>query len=148
MLQSSNGLVKNQQFGLDIDYAVPGDYDGDGKTDFAVWRGVTITDGWWYWLRSSDGQISGVKFGLGDTDGDLPAPGDYDGDGKTDPAIFRRAGALNQSQFWILGSSMGLRVVPWGIGLDYPLVAFNTVRGSPNIPFAESSKAGKKQKLK
>jgi len=34
------------------DTPVPGDYDGDGKTDIAVWR---PDSGVWYIQKSSDG---------------------------------------------------------------------------------------------
>ena len=60
------------------------DFDGDGKTDFAITR----TGGdyqVWYILQSRDGFKSfywGSRY-------DTVAPGDYDGDGKTDIAVFR-----------------------------------------------------------
>jgi hypothetical protein len=38
------------QWGLADDIPVPGEYDGDGKTDIAVWRPAS---GVWYILRSS-----------------------------------------------------------------------------------------------
>ena len=54
ILRSSDGVVTATPWGTGTlnDAPVPGDYDGDGKTDIAVWR---PGDGMWYILRSSDG---------------------------------------------------------------------------------------------
>jgi hypothetical protein len=114
--KSSTGILETTSFGLFQDYVTPGDYDGDGKTDLAVWRGRNVVDGNWYWLRSSDGQIGGVKFGGGSPLFNFAVPGDYDGDGKTDPAIAVADGLQTSNfQFWILGSSAGLSVTHWGL---------------------------------
>ena len=72
---------------LSSDQPVAADYDGDGVTDFAVWRPDT---GVWYILKSTDGfsQNNPQIFRWGML-GDIPVPADYDGDGKADYAVFR-----------------------------------------------------------
>jgi hypothetical protein len=66
VLRSSDGQEVVQQFGSQGDIPVPGDYDGDGKTDFAVWR---PSIGEWFVLRSSNGQEVMQQFG---SQGDIP----------------------------------------------------------------------------
>jgi hypothetical protein len=67
------------QFGNATDKPVVGDFDGDGKTDIAVYRtGATATDqSYWYILRSSDHAFMALSYGLGE---DQPVPADFDGD--------------------------------------------------------------------
>jgi hypothetical protein len=42
------------------DVPVPGDYDGDGITDIAVWQPQT---GIWHIIRSSDGMQVNIQWG-------------------------------------------------------------------------------------
>ena len=70
--------------GLPGDIPVPGDYDGDGRTDIAIWRPAT---GVWWIISSSTGVGWVAAMGRGGTD--WPVPGDYDGDGRTNIAIWR-----------------------------------------------------------
>lgn len=73
---------------------VPADYDGDGATDFIVFK-----DGTWYIkLSNASGTQSTVSWGV---PGDVPVPQDYDGDGKADLTVFRPW----TSEWWILKSS-------------------------------------------
>ena len=60
---------------------------GPGKADSAFWRPST---GEWFILRSEDSSYYSVPFGA---NGDLPVPGDYDGDGRFDTAVFRPSGS-------------------------------------------------------
>ena len=102
----------SQMWGMPGDIPVPGDYDGDGKTDYAIWRPST---GEWWIIRSSDGTLQYQVWGVA---GDIPVPGDYDGDGKTDIAIWRPS----TGAWWIISSSSGTSTTQfWGGSGDTPV---------------------------
>jgi len=94
----------------------PLDFDGDGKTDYAVVRDVGGSLNW-YLQRSMDGFL-GQTWGASLNDALVPA--DYDGDSKWDIAVWRPG---SPAFFYILQSLTGtIRVVPFGITGDVPLV--------------------------
>jgi len=125
---SATGTARVEGFGLSGtpttnnsgDYPIPGDYDGDGKFDLAVYRAVLTPTNYFIINRSSDSVITYSPFGNFTTDYILP--GDYDGDGKYDLAV-GRTGATSTSPmvWWIVQSSTGtIRVQPFGISSDLP----------------------------
>ncbi len=90
---------------------MPGDYDGDGKTDLAVHRdGVhnRSSDNSWYILKSSDNTYITKIFGKsGGFEFSRPTPpADYDGDGKTDLAVITSLATIpSYYTFTVLQSS-------------------------------------------
>ena len=85
----------------------PLDFDGDGRSDLAVYRNGT------WWIQRSTAGISVIAFGIGS---DIPVPADYDGDGSTDRAIWRNG------VFWVSGSMAGVSTRSWGQAGDDPRV--------------------------
>lgn len=117
VLRSGPGLVYTQvtsvPWGLSSDKPVAEDYDGDGKTDIAVFRPI---DGGWHILRSSDSGYESKTFGLLL---DTPQPGDYNNDGKADIAFFRAA--TGDWHIWLSNGSQP--IVHWGGSSDTPVTS-------------------------
>jgi hypothetical protein len=88
--------VRTVLYGEPDDIRVPADYDGDGRTDLAIWKPA---NGTWY-IATSTGSQQTVQWGA---PGDRPVPADYDGDGRTDRAVYRPS----TRTWWITYSSDG-----------------------------------------
>ena len=112
-------------WGLSNDLVVPGDYDGDGKTDFAVIReGATPTTPLvWYIRKSTDGGLIALTFGL--TGSDLTVQNDYDGDGKTDIAVWRDTTGTFFVQSSLTNFGTGFQA-QWGSPGDNPVASYDT----------------------
>ena len=114
---------RSDAFGLPGDRLVPGDYDGDGVTDLAVVRpgddGILI----WEYKRSSAPSGASVRHYWGVAATDTIAPSDYDGDGRTEFAVWRPG---SPGTFFIR-SSDGTQSysVGWGETGDVPAASFN-----------------------
>ena len=106
------------------DSRASGDFDGDGKSDFVVYRPTT---GEWFIRYSSYGYVVGAgawwfQWGL---IGDVPIVGDFDGDGRTDVTVYRPT----TGEWFIRYSSYGYVVgagtwlYQWGLPGDTPIAS-------------------------
>ena len=87
------------------------DFNGDGKTDFSVFR---FTTGIWFTMPNGSNTFTATQFGA---DGDKLQPFDYDGDGKTDIGLFR-----NGTWYWIRSSDNALQGAQFGAATDIPVI--------------------------
>ena len=115
ILQSSNSTVRIEQFGQTGDNILPvGDWDGDGKADVAVYRDSAVSSQSYFYFRGTlnnpTGSVTYVPWG---TTGDKPMRGDFDGDGKFDPAVFRNG-------VWYIrqSSNSQMKTDSWGLSTD------------------------------
>ena len=121
---SSNGSNSVGQLGdAATDFITPEDFDGDGKDDLAVWTEGAATVANFKILQSTTNTVR-VEF-FGQTGDDPAVVGDYDGDNKADPAVYRCPGIADpdgQCYFFYRGSnanpSGNVTYVPWGFGAD------------------------------
>jgi glucose/arabinose dehydrogenase len=109
-----DGLLYVVSFGFGKIFVISGaaptaDFDGDAKSDIAVYRSET-----WFIQRSSDNGQTLVGWGAAS---DVPVLMDNDGDGKIDQAVFRNGA------WFILKSTGGSQVVGWGTAGDVPVPA-------------------------
>ncbi|MBV6497669.1 MAG: hypothetical protein DYH05_13385 [Acidobacteria bacterium ACB1] len=110
-------------FGVAIDYFTPADFDGDGKSDVAIWREAPAGQAAYYILQSSDSTVRVDVFGQMNDDPSVVA--DYTGDGKADPAVYRMGINAGDQSYWFYRASSGpnagnIVYVPWGSEGDFP----------------------------
>lgn len=87
------------------------DFDGDLKSDFAVYR---PSDTNWYISNSSNQTLTAVQFGA---TGDIPVPEDYDGDFRTDIGVFRPSSG---TWYFLRSSNNTFGALAFGTNGDIP----------------------------
>jgi Tol biopolymer transport system component len=98
------------QFGTPTDQIVPGDYDGDGEADIAVY-----SEGTWRIIQSTTDTARTEIFG---TASDIPVPADYTGDGRDELGVYRNG------QWWVLDLSNNQHsLINFGLAGDKPVPA-------------------------
>jgi hypothetical protein len=99
ILNSATSTIRVDTFGqTGDDPTVVADYNNDDRDDVAVYReGATAGDQSVWYVKTSTNFYS-ANWGL---NGDFPAPGDYDGDGRSDMVVQRPSGSISQFYKWL-----------------------------------------------
>jgi uncharacterized delta-60 repeat protein len=118
ILNSSDNTASVVDFGqTGDDPSIIGDYDGDGKADPAVYRpGATPGQQSVFYYRGSANNPTGIiTFAPWGTNGDIAARGDYNGDGRLDPTVFR---PLNATWYSLNLTNNTSTATNWGLATD------------------------------
>ena len=122
-IQNSSGAPASTAtpWGIPGDVFTPVDFDGDHKSDIAVWRQGPPFGSFFYILQSATGTLRTDTFGQ--TGDDPTVVGDYDGDGKADPAVYRQGATAGAHSFWYYRSSINGLIIgtEWGQNVDFPV---------------------------
>lgn len=116
-VQRSTEGFSGLNWGVAGDAIVPGDYDGDLKADFVIFRATQNSDeADFYILQSSDNLYRGISWGV---PGDKAYPGDFNGDNRADFAVYRQS----NNTWYVLPSNGGAPLVTsLGNAGDVPVV--------------------------
>lgn len=121
IISSSDDSLLQIDWGISDDIYVPGDYDSDGISDIAVWRPIQFIDGVFVlgtlYIKYSGGDVETAQWGLHT---DLPVPGDYNGDGATDFAVWRS----EDGTFYVRPKSDDPFYRQWGVFGDVPAASY------------------------
>ena len=125
-VRTSNDFNKNS-IPDECERAVLNDFDGDRRSDLAAVRGI---NGLLLWIiRNSSGsqhEPALTPFGLSQFD--TPYAGDFDGDGKVEPAVVRDAGSVIPSLFglwWYHYQKDGSAIAfQYGLSGDQPVAGY------------------------
>ncbi|MCE9667875.1 VCBS repeat-containing protein [Myxococcus stipitatus] len=86
-ISSQTGALQVFKMGEPDDTPIVGNFDGDNKDDFAMYKAKSST-GWGGWFTVWKSQSSGWDWDTMGQVGDIPVVGDYDGDGISDLALY------------------------------------------------------------
>lgn len=103
---------RSQQWGTAGDKPLAADFDGDGKSDFVVFRPSSGT----WWVKGSVSNVDRVEQWGEATD--VPVDADFDNDGRADFVVWRPSTGV----WWIRSSATNaIRTQQWGTHGDYPV---------------------------
>ena len=118
-----NGEIRGQ---IQRRRATTVDFDGDSKTDFAIARQNATAGTTEWWISNSGGGTSIFPFGLNtDFNTQRLLAGDFDGDGKDDPTIWRSGATPNAFFFILQSATLTVRAEQFGTTSDDARVIYD-----------------------
>jgi hypothetical protein len=105
---------------------VPGDFDGDGRSDLATYRRSSAE----WRIRTSGSKFLTTTVMVWGRAGDVPLPADYNGDRVTDLAVYRPS--TGTWHLWLSGTQTPL-AVQWGGADDKPVALDHDADGKADL---------------